>query len=692
MTAPPRLRADAAYVAALEDQLQEARETLDAIRNGDVDAIVVGGPAGQQVYTLHNADRPYRVLIEQMQEGAVTLAGDGAVLYCNQRFAALLGRPRDKIVGGPIDGFFHPADVDRFRRLLARPDGGAAFGQFTLVAANGADVPVNVSLIDLQADDTRQRLVCAVVTDLTHIRRRSDELAAANQRLASEIEERRHAEDRLQLALDAADMGTWDLDLDTGGLRRSPRHDQIFGHPQPLAAWSLADTVAHFVPEDRAAVADAFARAAACGAIEVERRICRHHDQAIRWINLKGRVHFTDGRAVRIAGVVTDATDRRRLDEQLRHAQKMEAVGQLTGGVAHDFNNLLMIIGGSLDMLSRSLPSTARTARLIEAARQGVARGAKLNSQLLAFARRQDLQAEAVAVDSLIAGFQDLLARAVGETVVVRITADPEPWGCLTDAHQLEAAILNLAINARDAMPRGGTLTLATAKRTLDDREAGVWGVAAGDYVVVSVADTGVGMPPAVLARVFEPFFTTKGIGKGTGLGLSQVYGFAQQSGGFVTIDSEPGRGTTVAIHLPRTELPAPGTETAELAADIVAGRGIVLVVEDDPEVRATTSGLLQDLGYTVIEAETGRVALDLVARGAAPDLVFTDVIMPDGMSGLDLASELRARRPDLPVLLTSGYTAQRLLPEPTADGLRVLHKPYSRLDLSRAIREILRS
>ena len=541
-------------IAELEARLREAEETLDAIRNGEVDAVVVGGPDGQQVYTLENADRPYRVLIEQMQEGAVTLSDHGTVLYCNQRFATIVGTPRENILGETVSCFFSSGERDVFYRLLARGLEAGASGEFTLRKPDGVEVPVNISLVDLKVEQGMSRVVCGVVTDLTHNRRRSHELAAANARLASEIEERRRAEDSLQLALDAAGMGSWDLDLATDVARRSLRHDQIFGHAQLLQTWELGTALERFVPEDRGAVAEAFRLAKTSGSIDFERRIRRAGDNVIRWLHVKGRTYYKGGRPVRIAGVVADVTERREVEEQLRQSQKMEAVGQLTGGIAHDFNNLLMIIGGSLDMLGRRLPSDHKTGRLFEAACQAVARGAKLNEQLLAFSRRQELRAEVICVDDLIPSFEHLLDRAVGEAVSVKIERAPQVWFCRTDPHQLETAILNLAINARDAMPEGGILTLSTQNRAVSGRTASSWGASTGDYVVVSVADTGVGMPPDVVTRAFDPFFTTKEVGRGTGLGLSQVYGFAKQSNGFVTIESERGRGTTVLINLPRTD------------------------------------------------------------------------------------------------------------------------------------------
>ncbi len=376
--------------------------------------------------------------------------------------------------------------------------------------------------------------------------------------------------------------------------------------------------------------------------------------------------------------------ERQQIEARLRQSQKMEAVGQLTGGIAHDFNNLLMIIGGSLEMLRRRVPQDTAVIRLLDAAAEGVARGGQLNQQLLAFARRQDLREEAVRIDA--EALRPLIERAVSEDVTIRIEAQPDLWHCRTDEHQLQTALLNLAINARDAMPAGGVLTLTIANQTVSETEAQAWEGKAGDYVVVSVADTGHGMSTEVMSRVFEPFFTTKPVGHGTGLGLSQIYGFATQSGGFVSLRSKVDEGTTVTIHLPRA--PAPPATAPEAVAEParIAGDAVVLVVEDDAAVRAITSAMLRELGYTVFEAGSGHEALAAL-RAHPVDLVFSDVILPDGMSGLDLAKAVHGADPALPVLLTSGYTAQRLNLAAEGDWLKLLRKPYSEAQLSEAVR-----
>jgi PAS domain S-box-containing protein len=674
---------------ALELALQEANETLDAIRNGEVDAVVVGGPAGQVVYTLENADRPYRVLVEQMREGAVTLNSQGIILYCNQSFAELIGLRSETIIGEPIFGFVHEGDNLKAMLQRAGPEGESA--ELSMVLASGALAQVNLSMVNMVVEAGADRLLCLIVTDLRQNHERALELSDANLRLAAEIAERSRAEESLAIALDAADMGSWDLDLTSDQTTRSSRHDAIFGYPQRRPHWGLKDTTEHFLPEDRQAIVEAIKGALQTGRIDIERRIRRASDGAVRWVQIKGRTSYNQGAPERIAGIIVDNTDRRLLDETVRQGQKMEAIGQLTGGIAHDFNNLLMIIGGSLESLSRRANLDDRLQKLLEAARLGVARGATLNEQLLAFARRQDMRVEPICVADLLPTFETLLDRAVGEGVHVEVRRSRDLWYCKTDAHQLETAIINLAINARDAMNDRGSLVLSTHNAIVPPEQAAPHDAAAGDFVVVAVADTGPGMPPEIAARVFEPFFTTKEMGKGTGLGLSQVYGFARQSGGFVELETQLGRGVTVSIYLPRCERPADGPAVPGSATAIPSAEGTVLLVEDDPEVRDATRTMLEELGYRVIEAGSADEALVVIARETGIDLVFTDVIMAAGLTGIELAQAIKERRPELPVMLTSGYTAQRLVPTAGNRDLPLLRKPYTLTQLAEALSDLIK-
>ncbi len=671
-------------VKSLATRLREAEETLDAIRGGEVDAVVVDGAAGQQVYTLQNADRPYRVLIEQMQEGAITLSQCGTILYCNQRFATLVGRSRTSLISGDVGELLDPAAAPAFLELLRGPIVAGVSGEFSLRVEGGGAVWVNISLADLEVEHGAPAMVCGVVTDLTHPRRRADELAAANAQLAAEIEERRRAEDSLQVALDAAGMGNWDLDLRTGMARRSLRHDEIFGYPRKLSAWGLTSALEHFVPSDRDLVVAAFDTARARGSLDFEARITRADDGATRWLHVKGRTFYDDGQPVRIAGVVTDVTERRVVEEQLRHSQKIEAIGRLTGGVAHDFNNLLMVISGGLEMIGRQ-QEPARRERVLQGMRQAVERGSTLSRQLLAFSRRQSLQPEPIDLAEQVGAMRDLLDRSLRGDVEVRTQFGPDLWPVEVDAGELELVVLNLAVNARDAMPAGGVITIKAANRPAvpgEDIEA--------DCVELSVVDTGIGMQPEILARAFEPFFTTKEIGKGSGLGLAQTHGFARASGGSVRIVSEPGRGTTVSLYLPRTEKPPvrrAGTValTSGAASQQIGPGGQVLLVEDDDEVAALTAEMIEQLGYETTRVASAEAALGALANGRAIDLVFSDVMMPGKMNGLDLAREIRARRPGLPVVLTTGYV-EAARQGTAGERIAVLPKPYRLQELRAAL------
>ena len=394
--------------------------------------------------------------------------------------------------------------------------------------------------------------------------------------------------------------------------------------------------------------------------------------------------------------IATAIAERAEIEEALRQAQKMEAVGQLTGGIAHDFNNLLTIITGNMDMALRSLSEEEENARLRRAignALKGAERAASLTQRLLAFSRRQPLAPQALDVDRLIQGMSELLKRTLGETVHLETVTAPGLWRVEADPNQLESSLLNLAVNARDAMPAGGKLTIETANAWLDEcYTSGQAEVAPGSYVVITVSDTGSGMPREMLARVFEPFFTTKEIGKGTGLGLSMVYGFVKQSGGHIRIYSEEGEGTAVKVYLPRLVgyVAEANEENAEPVSQASNGEAI-LVVEDDDDVRAYTVDILRELGYRVIEAHDGPAALWHIERTEVPiDLLFTDVVMAP-MSGRELADAARAVRPHLKVLYTSGYTRNAIVHGGRLDpGVELIAKPFTFDALSAKVRDIL--
>ena len=554
----------------LKARLAEAEETLEAIRHGEVDAVVVRGEGGPQVYTLLNADHPYRIIIERMQEGALTLTPDGTILYANQRLAAFLDLPLPNIVGQKFGDFIAESDRGLFDALLAEDDRDGRRSELSLRSSDGLAVPVYLFLADLP--DEGQKIISAIVTDLRWPKQRMRELTEANAMLVKTMAERERAE------------------------------------------------------------------------------------------------------------------------TMLRQALKMEAVGQLTAGIAHDFNNLLMVISGNMELfLVRTSDPWLR--RRIESSQRAVDRGARLIGQLMAFSRHQTLQPHAVSVNALLRDFEPLLASAVGDEIRLKLVLNDALSNCEVDPAELQASILNLVTNAKDAMPCGGLVTIATAEAELAGQpDIGAGPVIGGRYLSIVVTDTGHGMPPDVSDRAFDPFFTTKDLGKGTGLGLSQVYGFIRQSGGHVTIDSAIGAGTSVRLYLPKTAvatLPEESPTTVNMRRAAARAQR-ALVVEDDRDVRELVIETLEGLGYVPIAVENGPMALNLLDSGTSVDVVVSDVQMPDGMSGYQLARAIRDRLPRQAIVLTSGMTRFASAPADAVPDLPILRKPYQCEDLAQAIESAL--
>ena len=386
--------------------------------------------------------------------------------------------------------------------------------------------------------------------------------------------------------------------------------------------------------------------------------------------------------------------ERRRTETALRLAEKMELVGQLTGGIAHDFNNLLTVISGNLELLSEAVSGgkpidPLRLQRMMGAAQNATNHAARLTRRLLVLSRRDDARPQPARIGRLLAGLEEFIRRTLGEAVSFDLLLEPQGWSCRIDQIQFETAVLNLAVNARDAMPEGGTFVIRTANVTLgaDRRGDGEGDIAAGDYVLLSVSDTGVGMDEDVLERAFEPFFTTKDVGKGSGLGLSQVHSFVTAAGGYIKTESAPGKGTSFRIYLPRSAQEERPGKPSEADAGVVGGCETILVVEDDPAVLDIALRTIRGFGYDVMTSLNGRDALEIL-RGRRVDLVFSDVVMPEGMNGYQLAAAARAIDPGVKILLTSGYSAGT---RPGHDpSLPMLHKPYTRVQLAARLRAVL--
>ncbi len=441
---------------------------------------------------------------------------------------------------------------------------------------------------------------------------------------------------------------------------------------------------------------------AAGGELRNPERQFRRADGSIVDTLVSARIERRDGETWTIC-VVIDITARRRVEaalrlseERLHQAQKMEAVGQLTGGIAHDFNNMLQGIGGCLDLMDRRIAQgrSEEVVRYVAAARESVDRAAGLTHRMLSFARRQALQPGPVDPDQLVLGMEDLIRRTVGPAIQLDLSLHDGVWSALCDPNQLESALLNLAINARDAMPDGGSLIISTADKTVTEADlSGQDDAEAGGYVEIAVRDTGTGMAPEVMARVFEPFFTTKPIGQGTGLGLSQLYGFVRQSGGFVRLHSQPGEGTTVRLYLPRhfgdPPEAAPVPQQADPAQVEATINATILVVEDEPGLRGLICEALRDPGWAVLEAADSSGGLRILQSDAPIDLLVTDVGLP-GLNGRQLSDAARAILPGLPVLLITGYAGTALSEMELAPGLEIMRKPFPLDALAERVRAML--
>ena len=614
------------------------------------------------------------------------------------------GHPRFEQAAIIFVSAVHMTDLDRLRG-------------YEVGAVDYVSVPVVADLLRAKvrvfADLYRKtRQLARVNVELERrVTERTAELEASSARL-------RESDQRRSLALAAGHMGAWDWELLTNAQSWDEGQHRIFGtdpqHFLPSADAMLA--IVH--PEDRNALQTVTSTAASNGTeYAAEFRIVRP-DGEVRWCVVGAAPTLgAGGHAVRISGVTHDVTEQRRSRDILTEAnaelerrvedrthereaalarihemQKMESLGQLTGGVAHDFNNLLMVILVNLELLRKRLPDDPMATRLLNGAIQGAERGATLTERMLAFARRQELKPETVDVPSLVNGMTDLLRRSLGPAIQIGTDFINDLPAIRVDPNQLELTLLNLAVNARDAMPLGGQLVIAA--RRMADSTGGPVGLVPGPYLRLAVSDGGLGMDAETLKRATEPFFTTKGVGKGTGLGLSMVHGFAAQSGGGMQIISTPGVGTTIELWLP-VATNAAGRE--HVAADSrepnVATVGpappmCIMVVDDDPLVAAGTADMLRDMGHTVIEVCSGARALETLRSGAQIALVITDHAMP-GMTGLQLAKQIQENWPSMPVILASGYAD---LPDDTVLNLPRLAKPYRQEQLASLINQLLGS
>ncbi len=713
---------DRAALLHQQDTLTQFGEL--ALRSDDLDEILIEACrlVGEGLHTE-------LAKVMQMQADGATLLVRAGVGWK----PGVVGQMTIKVVDGTSEGYALKSGEPMVSPDIATE---TRFRYPPFLIENGVRAVANVAIIGsqgrqpfglLQVDSREPRQFTS--ENISFLRSYANLLAAAVDRLRV-IGEVRDAEAELRMALEAGELGSWKLDLASGQVSHTARAMQIFGYADPTQAWNYDIFLTRVLPEDRERVDAIFRTAVNTGAEwSFECRIYRVDDGALCWIEAKGK--FGGGRMgqppTHGIGILADITARKAAEEDLRHtnevlearvvdrthdlteanallraaakenervedalrqSHKMEAVGQLTGGLAHDFNNMLAAISGSLEMI-RMRAAQGRTAdldRYVETALASTNRATALTHRLLAFSRRQTLDPKTADLNTLIAGMTDLYRRTVGPSIQIETELADGLWPTLCDPNQLDNALLNLVINARDAMPDGGHLLIRTANADLNGVRATPGDgfpdpVSGGEYVTVTVDDTGTGMVPEVLGRAFDPFFTTKPLGQGTGLGLSMTHGFVQQSGGQVYLRSAPGQGTTVSIYLPRyLGAMDEAAQAATMAGTPARSSGsVVLLVEDEAPLRMIIVDVLSDLGFTVLEAGDGRSGLRIVESGVRIDLMVTDVGLPGGMNGRQLADVAQQRRPDLKVLFITGYAEGAMVGKSLLDrGMQVMTKPFA--------------
>ena len=648
---------------------------------GAVAAMVAGAYAWRRARRARHyreaaaLDARYRVLLEQTQE-AVAVAVDGRVAYANPACVEMFGYQKP-LVGVPLTVLFAPGSREQVEEILReRRADEPAPELYEAVGLRGDGNTFAVELRVAPVEFAGRSGTQAILRDIT-----------GRKRMEAEI---RGSEERYRLLFERNLAGVYRSTPDGRLLECNRAYAQMMGYASPAEAMAQPGAAFHPTPDGRERLLE---RIRGEGSLVNFERAARRKDGSLIWVveNVSLLPSDEEGGEI-LLGTVVDMTERRRLEEQLLQSQKMEAVGRLAGGIAHDFNNLLTAVSGYSELLLRELPEGDPRREFAEEIRKAGGRAAALTHQLLAFSRRQVLEPRVLDLNAVISGMERMLRRVIGEDIELITATQEELWHARADPGQIEQAILNLVVNARDAMPRGGKLTLETANVELDEKFAGRYAtVTPGPHVMLAVSDTGIGMDAELQARLFEPFFTTKEHGKGTGLGLSTTYGIVKQSGGSIWVYSEPGHGTTFKIYLPRCEEPLEELPPAPDTREAAPGTETVLVVEDEPEVRRLVERLLRGKGYRVLTAGSPADAVGLAsAHEGAIDLLLTDVIMP-GMNGRELARRLAPARPAMRVLYMSGYadaamSQQGILPPGTA----FVSKPFTPEVLARKVREVL--
>ena len=650
----------------------------EAVRD-DTGAIVAVEGAFQDItylVSMHNeADalaRRLRQTLENISDAFFLLDAQWQFSFLNTQAESLLGRLREELEGRSIWEEFPQAIGSQFEACYREAVQGGRSVRFQEY------YPPLATWFDVDAYPTPEGLA-VYFRDISRRRQAEEDVRISNERFL--------------LVAQATNDVIWDWDLVGNTLWWNENFKTLFGYDPAEVEPGAASWKNRIHPDDAARVIESI-HAVIDGAEKSwisEYRFLHRDGHALSIVDRGSVIRDASGKAVRMVGSMLDVSPQRELESRLRQAQKLEALGQLTGGIAHDFNNLLTVIAGSAELLCDTLESGQPPRVLADIIGTAAQRGAELTCRLLAFGRKQPLQPQLVDLGELIAGMEAILVRTLGEHIDVRVIRPDGQMVVEIDPALLENAVLNLAINARDAMIDGGGLTIEIANTTFDAVQAAAADVAPGQYVVLTVSDTGHGIATELLPKVFEPFFTTKEVGKGSGLGLSMVYGFVKQSGGHIRLRSEVGRGTAVGLYFRGAARRQPEEPEIMIRRAPVGGNELILVVEDDTLVRRHVTGLLAGLGYRVLQAAAATSAMELLAANPGVSLLFTDIVMPGGMNGVDLAKKARALRPDLKVLFTSGYTENAVEKDGRLDpDVDLLSKPYSRDQLATSLRKIL--
>jgi len=626
-----------------------------------------------------------RAVVETAVDGVILIDGRGTVLMYNPACERLFGHKAAEVIGRNVRMLMPPPYREEHDGYL---DNHARTGERRIIGIgrevvgqrkDGSTFPMDLAVSETIRDGAP--IFVGIIHDLTE-RHRSEEAL-------------RESAARIQAVLDTAIDGIILIDASGTVSMFNPACERLFGY---AAAEVVGQNVKMLMPppyrEEHDGYLDNYARTGERKIIGIGREVVGQRKDGTTFPMDLSVGEVAHGGAPIFVGIIHDLSDRKQAEEQLVQAQKMEAVGQLSGGIAHDFNNLLTAIIGSAEFLSDGLKARPDLQKFAEVIITSGERGAELTRRLLAFSRRQVLEPVEIDCNRLVGGIVDMLRRMLRENIEIQASFHDDTWQAYADAAQMESALLNLALNAQDAMPEGGRITITTANLTLNEQYRDLHPeVRSGDYVMVAVTDTGHGMPPEVVERAFEPFFTTKEVGRGSGLGLSMVYGFVKQSEGHVSLYSEPSLGTTVRLYLPAI-LTDKGAFAATSPGDdgnLPTGTETVLVAEDDPLVRSYAVSCLESLGYSAVAAATGREALAHLVQGLKPDLLFTDIVMPGGMNGWQLAVQAQRLHPDLKLIFASGYALDTLSTGghlPT--GAVFLNKPYRKAVLAQRLRETL--